>query len=356
VDQAVRGSQFKADARILALYPLVFAGLCILAVKSLGSGFDPIILERFAVTTLSILVEALPFLLLGSLVSAVIHLYVSEELIARLIPKSRVIGALAASLMGFVFPLCECGIVPVVRGLMKKGAPLHVGITFMLAVPMVNPLVLASTWLAFIQFPQMVLFRGILGLAAAVTIGLVLSFLADRRLLDPDVLLSAMASRVLPASGGHHHDGPADGGPIAQLKAILPHAAEDFFEVGRYFFLGVILSSMIQVLLPDESLRSIGHSVLLSVVVMIGAAYVLSVCSEADAFIARAFMSQFSTGALVAFLIFGPMMDLKNTLMLSTAFRGRFILLLIGAVALVSAIIGIGVNLLPSVFALTGVP
>ncbi len=150
----------------------------------------------------------------------------------------------------------------------------------------------------------------------------------------------------------HDHTHEVGGGLGAHVGAVLSHATEDFYDIGRYFFLGVILSSMIQVLVPAQSLQSIGHSMVLSVVAMIAAAYILSVCSEADAFIARAFMTQFSTGALVAFLIFGPMIDMKNTLMLSTAFRGRFIVALIVTIAAVSLLFGLLVNGFPSIFSM----
>ena len=117
--------------------------------------------------------------------------------------------------------------------------------------------------------------------------------------------------------------------------------------MGRYFLVGVLLSSIVQSVVPQTLLYAIGHRPIASLVVMVGAAYVLSVCSQADAFIARTFMSQFSPGAITAFLIFGPMIDLKNTLMLSAAFKKRFIALLILVIAAVSILSGYLVNLGP---------
>jgi hypothetical protein len=299
--------------------------------------------ERLAVTILAVTVEAIPFLLIGSVLSAVIHIYVSEEAIARIIPRNTIAGVLMASVLGVALPVCDCATVPIVRRLVAKGVPLHVAITFMLAVPMINPLVVFSTWFAFYQYPKFILYRLGFGLGASIVVGFIMSFLKVERQLRVENNLEARLS----TGDDHHHSHEVPHGLFAHLHAVTQHATEDFYDMGRYFIMGVLLSSVVQTLIPQGSLYAIGHGPVLSVLVMIAAAYVLSVCSQADAFIARTFMNQFSPGAIVAFLVFGPMIDLKNTLMLSTAFKKRFILLLIVLIAAASALSGYFINLHP---------
>lgn len=338
-----------SDTRAAALYPLLAAAGLFALIQFILAPVDLAFAERLAITVLAITVEALPFLLVGSILSAVIHLYVSDDLIARIIPRNAVLGVCMASVMGLGMPVCDCGTVPIVRRMVAKGVPLHVAITFMLAVPMINPLVIFSTWFAFYQFPNYIFYRLGLGLAAAIAIGLIMSFFDGKKQLR--VLEYLQGARTAGEHEHHHHDHDHDHhheparGILGHLRAVALHANDDFFDIGRYFLVGVLLSSLVESVIPQNGLSVIGHEPLLSVLVMVAAAYVLSVCSQADAFLARTFMNQFSIGALVAFMIFSPMVDLKNTLMLSTAFKKRFILLLIGLIAAVSILFGYVLNL-----------
>ena len=117
-------------------------------------------INNFTITFVSIFLEAIPFVMIGVIISSIIQMFVSEELLARIIPKNKLVGILIASLMGIIFPVCECAIIPVARRLIKKGLPLYLGITFMLAVPIVNPVTLLSTYYAFAQKPEFVVLRG----------------------------------------------------------------------------------------------------------------------------------------------------------------------------------------------------
>ncbi|SKC81189.1 permease [Maledivibacter halophilus] len=128
-------------------------------------------LEGFAIVFLSIILEAIPFVMIGAFISSIIQIFVSEKTIAKIILKSRFVGLVIASLMGLIFPVCECAIVPIMRRLLKKGVPLYIAVTFMLAVPIVNPVVLASTYYAFSGEVYMVFLRGLLGFVSAILIG-----------------------------------------------------------------------------------------------------------------------------------------------------------------------------------------
>ena len=325
------------DIRLITLYPLAFGCILVLLVKFAIVDHDTAALQRFSIITLTLLVEALPFLLLGTFLSSILHVYVSEELIRRLIPRSPLLAVLAASVMGLALPVCDCGTVPIVRRLLAKGAPLHVGVTFMLAVPMINPVVLLSTWFAFAQKPQMILYRVGFGAATAILIGLLTSTLDAKY-------------EVRPQSDDGQDSSDVEAEPTGLrtthgIGEVLRHAGDDFFDMGRYFLAGVLLSAFVQTVLPAQSLGAIGHDPTLSVPIMIAAAYVLSVCSQADAFIAQSLLAQFSPGAILAFILFGPMIDMKNTLMLLPVFRRRLILLLIGMTAGCSLAAGLWLNL-----------
>lgn len=246
-------------------------------------------------------------------------------------PRNRLLGVLLACVAGVILPVCDCATVPIVRRLLAKGVPLHVAITFMLAVPMANPLVIFSTWFAFYQHPLVTAYRVGFGLLIAAVVGLAVSILDGKYWVVPEVLAAETRPQMPVAS-------PRPAWTVA--RAISEHAAEDFFAIGKYFLAVVLLSTLIQTALPVTSLAVIGQTRFLSVIIMIAAAYFLSLCSQADAFIAQDFLSQFTQGAIVAFLVFGPMIDMKNTLMLMSTLKKRLILLLIGMVAECAFIVG----------------
>lgn len=286
------------------------------------SGF----MQGFAMMFLSILLEALPFVLLGTFISTMIHLFLSDSMVARLLPRNRLLGLLAASLMGFVFPVCECAIVPIVRGLVRKGVPVGMAVTFLLAVPIVNPVVLASTYYAFAGEWGPVVLRAAVGVIVAIFVG----DLLGRWYAHSNPL------RYQRFYDQQNHDGHAHGHAHVQthvrrhnlhqtLLELLEHTSEELFDIGRYLIAGAGLSALLQTLLPRKYLLAVGGGTLSSVIAMMALAYLLSLCSEADAFIARTFAHQFSHGSILAFLVFGPMMDLKNTMLLMGSFERRFV-------------------------------
>jgi len=305
----------------------------------------------------SVLLEALPFVLIGVLVSALIEVFISQDLIHRFLPKNRLISLVAACLLGLLFPLCECGIVPVVRRLIKKGVPLSAGIAFMLATPIINPVVITSTAMAFAHRPQMVAQRLLGGFLVALTVGLVLELVYRGRKVDR-VLLPPDKSHGHDHGHDHHdHDHAHDHGHTEEherghshaghehahhcrraalfpkLATTLSHATDEFFTTGRYLIIGAFLAAALQSLLSHQVLDALGQSQVGSRFSMMGLAYGLSLCSEADAFVASTFTHSFLPGAVLAFLLFGPMIDIKNTLMLLGNFSARFVILLVGLIA-----------------------
>ncbi|HEX9374444.1 MAG TPA: permease, partial [Roseiflexaceae bacterium] len=214
---------------------------------------------------LGIFIEALPFLLAGVLASSAIRLFVSSAQVRRLSPRSPIFAALAGSLLGLAFPVCECGSVPTARRLLAKGAPLPLGIAFVLAAPAVNPVVIASTWVAFGGRPEIVIGRVVLTVLIAAAVGLALG--AGPR---PHELL---APADQPHDDAHDHDHDHSG--AGRLRAILEHASEEFFEMGRYLVLGALIAATLQTVIPRSTLLALGQGPVVSAIALMAMAVVL---------------------------------------------------------------------------------
>jgi uncharacterized protein len=263
---------------------------------------------------LSIILEAIPFILLGVFVSAIIQSFVSENVIRRVLPRNAYLALIPAALLGIIFPICECAIVPVVRRLIKKGMPSHVGVVFMLSAPILNPVVYASTYFAFKSTPYVANARMFVGFISSIIIGLFIY----RRFKGENILKVQKED--------HHHHNHQRGN---KLLETLYHASDELFDTGKYLFIGAFLASLFQAFLDRNVLLSIGTSTTFAPGIMMGLAYVLSVCSSADAFVASSFGSTFTEGSILAFLVFGPMIDIKNTLMLFGYFKKKFVIYLL---------------------------
>jgi uncharacterized membrane protein YraQ (UPF0718 family) len=279
-------------------------------------------LLNFKMIFFSIIIEALPFILIGTIVSSILNNLVSEELIQRLLPRNKYVSIFIASTLGIIFPLCECGIVPIARRLVQKGVPVYIAATFMLATPIINPVVASATFIAFSANPRMVWARLSVAFLVSVITGTLLSFmLSGRQLRDNhDILHHGCCCEV------HQH---TDTSYIQQIFLILNDICTEFFEMGKFLIFGAILSTLAQTMIPYALLSLIGQSSLVSILAMMVFAFFISVCSSADAFIAASLGTSFTTGSLLAFMVFGPMIDLKNTFMLYHSFQRRFVVTLI---------------------------
>lgn len=301
----------------------------------LGAIFQEEQLQSFKIMFLSIILEAMPFILIGVILSALLQVFVSEHMIQRFIPKNPFLGILYACIIGILFPICECGMIPVMRRLLRKGMPLYIAIVFIIAGPILNPVVFASTFMAFRSRPEMAYSRMGLAFLTAVIIGLIvyrfvrLSPLRSRH--DHHVINQHTHDHH--SHGYHSHDHHAhdhhhtnDHG--GKWHTVLTHTTEEFFEMGKYLIFGSFLAALIQTVLTRDWLTAIGTGEYSSHLFMMGFAYLVSLCSTSDAFVASSFASTFTSGSLLSFLVFGPMLDVKATLMLSAVFRGRFVLTL----------------------------
>lgn len=298
-------------------------------------------IQTFVTIFLGIFIEATPFLLAGAIVSGLIAGFVDQSAIDHYLPKAALPGALIGGVMGIVFPVCECGVVPVVRRLYEKGLPLSIGIAFLLAAPVINPVVILSTYSAFGWGPIFI-GRIVFSFLIAVVVGLIFS-----RARPEEVLLPAVCQAHHDACCHvHDHDHRLHHAPLNRRVAqAFMLAGDDFLDMVRYLIAGSMLAAAMQTLVPQSALLAVGQGSVISVVMMQALAFVLSVCSTVDAFLALAFTGAFTTGAVLAFLVFGPMVDIKSSLMFLGVFQRRAVAYLIALPLVLSLLMGVWWNL-----------
>ncbi|MFC5406122.1 permease [Cohnella soli] len=296
-------------------------------------------IHTFKTMLISIFLEAMPFLLLGIIVSSFMHVFIPERWFRQWIPKNPVLGVLVACLLGIVFPLCECGMIPIVRRLVAKGMPLFVGVVFILVGPIVNPIVFSATFTAFRSKPEMVYSRMGLAVAVGFVIGLgVYFFVKDNpiRQTRHDSMDEDHGHRHEHRHGHHKH---SHSRRRSKFVEMLEHAGAEFFDMGKYVVIGSLITAAVQAFVPRSEIAGIGQGDISSHLFMMGFAFILSLCSTSDAFVASTFTSTFSMSSLLTFLVFGPMLDFKSTLMLLSVFKAKFVLYLAVGIA-VTVLVG----------------
>ena len=315
---------FRANLYRFLLLSAGFLLICTAgrSVDFLTLHFDFSRLRAVNTVFLSILIEAFPFLLFGVLVSSIIQVFFSEETMLKFFPKKKGLGFIVALLAGVFFPVCDCATIPVAARLVKKGVPLPIAVTFMLAAPLVNPVTIISTLYAFPGQPIVALYRVGVGMTVALAVGL--AFLLFQR--ENTTVLTEVDD--YPCSCGYCSDTTSGKGIWKKIEAVFSHAGSEFFDVGRYLITGALLSGIFQTLVPKDIFAT-GGIYGVSLIMMMLCAFVLSVCSTSDAFIARTFVNQFPLGAVLGFMVLGPMIDLKNLFMLMGRFRKSFVVKLV---------------------------
>jgi hypothetical protein len=325
----------------LPLRPLVYVLVGVFMVAAvlygtLNTGQPPdVVLTIFSTRFLGIFIEAVPFLLLGTLTSGLIEAFIRPDDIVRLLPRNRVLATVVGAFLGIIFPVCECGVVPVVRRLFMKGLPVSVGITFLLAAPFMNPIVFASTYIAF-GFSTIFIGRFILTATIAISIGLIFALTArTEEVLQPSSMMAGDGFDLLQPRRSLRQG----------LAMTITVAVGEFFEMGRYLVIGCLLAACMQTFIPQDALLEVGKNPVASVPVMLAIAFILSVCSTVDSFLALAFTVTFTTGSILAFLSFGPMVDIKSTLMFTGVFRRKTVLYLFLLALLMNLFAGVLINL-----------
>lgn len=296
---------------------------------------------------LSLLVEAIPFLLMGVLLSGALLIFVDERKLIAILPKNPFLGALAGSFLGFMFPVCECGNVPVARRLISQGAPISVAVSFLLAAPTINPVVIWATWTAFRDQPEIAVLRIVLSFAIAVIVSIVFSSQKDlRAILQPNIAIALPAAKVKAGAVpigtfflGEDRSQPLDlagYGTISnqvitkslpdRSNLLLDNTLAEMRELGAILVMGSAIAAIIQVWVPRDIILNLGQGPVSSIIAMMILAAIVSICSTVDAFFALSFASTFTGGSLLAFLVFGPTIDLKAIGLILTIFKKRAVI------------------------------
>jgi hypothetical protein len=307
---------------------------------------------------LSLLVEAIPFLLLGVLLSSSLLFLIDEKQLLTKLPKNPFLGSIVGSLIGFLFPVCECGNVPVARRLLLKGVSPGVAIAFLLAAPTINPIVIWSTWVAFGDRPEIVIFRVIFSLVIATCLGWVFSsqknahnllqtsFAQRYKAVATSAAKSTNLSSPLLQSGTFliqqgqtvgmtdaltSRANTVDFG--AKWQLFLENVWQEFSELGGILVLGSAIAAIIQVFVPREFVFNLGQDTITSILAMMLLAVIVSICSTVDSFFALSFASTFTSGSLLAFLVFGPTIDIKSIGLMASIFKPKIIVYIFTLVA-----------------------
>ncbi|MBN2524870.1 MAG: permease [Deltaproteobacteria bacterium] len=363
-----RSPQRQAGLILLVLFVVFAYGILAVAPDSTS-------IQTLSVVFAGIMLEAMPMMLFGALVGGLIETFISRERMTRILPKKGTITIIFAAGMGVLFPVCECAVVPVVRRLLGKGLPASAAIAYLLGGPIVNPIVGVSTALAYKFDWQVAGMRLGLGYLIAVTVAFIMGRIFDKRkLLHQDILdnvtVAFITGRELDLEKKRNADvsDEADkeciqGNQTARsdacdcgceldftnasfrtrVVAAFRHAAEDFVSVGHYLVIGAFIAALAQTYIDRKVFLDITEHPVLPSLAMMLLAVLLNLCSEADAFIAASFRGLMPFQAQMAFMLVGPMFDLKLLLMYQGVFRKRAIVTLAGLilVAVFVAVLGI---------------
>ena len=300
-------------------------------------------IKNISIIFISIFFESLPFLLLGSIISSIIECYISNDALARIIPKNKILGSIVGIIMGFFLPACDCAVIPVSKRLIKKKIPLNVAISFMLASPIINPVVLLSTYQAFYKTnPEIFWYRLILGIIISLIIGTIMGIIFGNKEIitnnsEEDEHCHCHRTKVEKGfedlleedEEECHCHRPKIHTFANDFVFIFKHAALDFFDVVKYLMFGALIASCVQVLLPRSILIIFRNNSILSIFILMLFAYLISLCSTSDSFVGRSLISTFTKSSIIAYLLLGPMIDIKNTIVLLGNYKKSFVIALI---------------------------
>ncbi|MEU4623262.1 permease [Actinoplanes sp. NPDC023801] len=280
-------------------------------------------LQTWTTVFVSVLVQAVPFLVFGVVLSAVIAVFVPRSFWARALPRHPAAAVPAAGLAGIVLPGCECGSVPIAGSLIRRGVTPAAALAFLLAAPAINPIVLTATAVAFPGNPEMVLARAVASLVVATAMGWLWLRLGKTEWIR------------LP----HRPDSDGD----SRARAFWAACRHDVMHAGGFLVIGAAAAATINVVVPESWLQSLAAEPVLSVLALATLAVLLSICSEADAFVAAS-LSQFSLTSRLVFLVVGPMVDLKLISMQAGMFGRRFAVRFAPATFVTAVLVGTAVG------------
>lgn len=289
--------------------------------------------QDFITLSVSVIIEALPFVLLGIGLSILVQVWLPQTIFYKLIPKNRVLRRMVLSCLGMFLPVCECGNVPLARGLMVRGLTLGDSLTFLLAAPIINPVTIVTTHQAFGGDSTILVARLVGGLLIANIVG----WLFDGYKKPEPLLTDEFAATC---KKGHTHASEQH----TKISRSLRLFSNEANVIMPALFVGSFVAGLVQVAIPRNVLLELGGHVVLSIVAMILLAFIVSICANVDAFFALAFANTFTTGSIVAFLVFGPIVDIKMLSLMRTSYKKRVLLAITAVTTLVSMVLGLVVN------------
>lgn len=285
-------------------------------------------LQDWITLSLSVMIEALPFVMLGICIAIMVQVWLPAERLLAYLPQQPLLRRACLSLLGIALPVCECGNVPLARGLLAKGLTPSESLVFLLAAPILNPVTIITTQQAFAGDVTILWARVFGGFAIANLVGWVYARRPAEELLTNTFVASCQADHVQQSKR------------VASL-AIFRREVQAMLPA---LVVGAGLAGLVQVLVSREVLVSLGSQPVWSVIAMVALAFIVSICSNVDAFFALAFRQTFMTGAIASFLTFGPMIDIKMLSLLRTTYRPSVLFQVSALVGLASITLGLVVN------------
>ena len=300
-----------------------------------------------------LLIEALPFLFIGVLIAGLARWIAPGGRWLQRLPDQPILAPLSGAALGFALPACECGNVPVARRLLAGGASMGSALGFLFAAPVLNPIVLASTWAAFPDQPWLIAARPLGALLVAVVLSGVLQRLPEGQLLERSLLAERRLSQPLEEASLLERKSGVLGTPPPpraepsrpSLRTVLEHSTREFLNLAVLLILGSLIAATVQTLLPRSWLLAVGGAPTLSILSLMLMAVEISVCSSVDAFLALGFAAQITPGALLAFLVLGPVVDLKLLGLFGVIMRPKAIAITAIGASVVVLLLGQWVNL-----------
>jgi uncharacterized membrane protein YraQ (UPF0718 family) len=279
----------------------------------------------------SVIIESLPFVLVGILLSIVVQVWLPDGVIIKYLPKQPTLRRACISLLGVFMPVCECGNLPLARGLIVKGLTVPESLVFLLAAPILNPITIITTHQAFGSDSAVLVARVAGGFIIANTIGWLYA-----KHTNPESLLTPEFAASCKLPSHHSHEGKVD----ASLRIFRSEAAS----ILPVLFISALAAGLIQVLVPRSILLGLGSNPVWSILAMMALAFIVSICSNVDAFFALAFSSTFTVGSIVSFLTFGPIIDIKMLGLMRTTYRTKVLVQITALVTLITLLMGLVVN------------
>jgi uncharacterized membrane protein YraQ (UPF0718 family) len=320
------GSRLALLGAVPAFWVLTNARLAQSSSGSVSNWIDPIIniASLFTTLFLKIYIEAVPFLLLGAFFSGTVEIFVGRLNLDNWFSKIKTLGPVIGSLLGLFLPVSECGVVPLGRQLFHKDIPVGVGVSFFLAAPVINPIVIASTYSVFGFGP--IFWGRMLGtLTVASLTGWLFSIHPEWLKLLEKVEEFSISTRT----GVERRNEITPIGFSKKFKKVILVTTDEFFEFNRWLVIGGAVAALVQVIIPKQTLLGIGQGSIQPIFALVALAAIISNGSPVDAFSAMPFIGVFTNAAIISFLITGPIIDIKNMVLFSHVFQRRTLTLLV---------------------------